>query len=150
MRAGQVKFLSTIKANLIGSVLDGEYAAQMTVTAPEHKLEHSRQRVHRSNSRRRSRSRPPAQRSKNLRATGTSLDFPTRIARGPTDIGSRRAYAALRGRARATLWKSRWVAGTGQSYSRPTTHPGAPPTSGDAGPNSADPGNRKPTCAIRV
>jgi hypothetical protein len=58
MGTGQVKFFSTIKADLIGSVLDREYAAQMTVTAPEHKLEHPRQRVHRSNSRRRSLQQP--------------------------------------------------------------------------------------------
>src|SRR5437016_1008010 len=54
MSAGQVKFLSTIKADLVGSAFYREDAAQMTVTAPEHKLEHPRQRVHRSNSRRRS------------------------------------------------------------------------------------------------
>jgi hypothetical protein len=58
MRAGQVKFVSTIKADLIGSVLDREYAAQMTVAAPEHELEHPSQRVHRSSSRRRSLQQP--------------------------------------------------------------------------------------------
>jgi hypothetical protein len=58
MSAGQVKFFATIKADLIGSVLDREYPAQITVTAPEHKLEHPSQRVHRSNSRRRSLQHP--------------------------------------------------------------------------------------------
>jgi hypothetical protein len=37
--AGQVKFLSTIKANLIGSVLDGEYAAQTSCDLITHERE---------------------------------------------------------------------------------------------------------------
>jgi len=50
----QLEFPSTIKADLIRTVLDGEHATHTTVTASKGKLENPEQRIHWSRSRRRS------------------------------------------------------------------------------------------------
>ena len=64
------------------------------------------------------------------------------------DTGSRKACAALRGRAPASLWRSRSAAATGRSCWRPTRRRGALPASAGAGPNGADRESRKSTCAL--
>jgi|HubBroStandDraft_6_1064221.scaffolds.fasta_scaffold99142_3 hypothetical protein len=50
----QIEFCSTIEADPIGAVFDGEHAAAVTVPAAKDKLENPKQRVHRFGSRRRS------------------------------------------------------------------------------------------------
>jgi hypothetical protein len=44
----QIEFASTIKADPVGALFDGEHPASVTVTASENKLEDPKQRIHRS------------------------------------------------------------------------------------------------------
>jgi hypothetical protein len=48
VRIGQVEFASTVEADLICAVFDGEHTAQVTVSATENKLEHGQQQFHKS------------------------------------------------------------------------------------------------------